>query len=72
MVRYAWPGWWLGLLLGFGSPLAAQANLPEIRRLADRYVSGWKELVDENCIAGSTLVTIFKRRIGGLLLLKGV
>ena len=26
----------------------AQANLPEIRRLADRYVSGWKELVDEN------------------------
>ena len=31
MVRIAWPGWWLGLLLGFGSPLAAQANLPTPR-----------------------------------------
>ena len=28
MGRVAWPGWWLGLLMGFGSPLAAQANLP--------------------------------------------
>jgi hypothetical protein len=27
MVRVAWPGWWLGLLLGAGSPVAAQANL---------------------------------------------
>ena len=27
MVRLAWPGWWLGLLLGAGSPVAAQANL---------------------------------------------
>ena len=25
MVRFAWPGWWLGLLLGVGPPLAAQA-----------------------------------------------
>jgi hypothetical protein len=28
MVRFAWPGWWLGLLVGVGSPAAAQANLP--------------------------------------------
>ncbi len=27
MVRVAWPGWWLGLLVGAGSPVAAQANL---------------------------------------------
>ena len=27
MVRFAWPGWWLGLLVGVGSPVAAQANL---------------------------------------------
>ena len=26
MVRFAWPGWWLGLLVGIGSPAAAQAN----------------------------------------------
>jgi hypothetical protein len=31
MVRFAWPGWWLALLMGFGSPLAAQANLPTPR-----------------------------------------
>ncbi len=24
MVRYAWPGWWLGLLVGAGPPAAAQ------------------------------------------------
>jgi hypothetical protein len=24
MVRFAWPGWWLGLLLGVVSPVAAQ------------------------------------------------
>ena len=24
MVRFAWPGWWLGLLVGIGPPLAAQ------------------------------------------------
>jgi hypothetical protein len=27
MVRLAWPGWWLGLLVGAGSPVAAQANV---------------------------------------------
>jgi hypothetical protein len=31
MVRFAWPGWWLGLLVGVGSPAAAQANLPPPR-----------------------------------------
>jgi hypothetical protein len=28
MVRFAWPGWLLGLLAGIGPPGAAQANLP--------------------------------------------
>jgi hypothetical protein len=27
MVRLAWPGWWLGLLVGIGTPVAAQANV---------------------------------------------
>jgi hypothetical protein len=27
MVRMAWPGWWLGLLVGVGRPVAAQANV---------------------------------------------
>ena len=27
MVRFVWPGWWLGLLVGIGSPVAAQANV---------------------------------------------
>ena len=27
MVRLAWPGWWLGLLVGVGTPVAAQANV---------------------------------------------
>jgi len=27
MVRWAWPGWWLGLLVGAGNPVAAQANV---------------------------------------------
>ncbi|MEO7987245.1 MAG: T9SS type A sorting domain-containing protein [Gemmatimonadales bacterium] len=27
MVRLVWPGWWLGLLVGIGSPVAAQANV---------------------------------------------
>ena len=31
MVRFAWPGWLLGLLAGIGSPGAAQANLPPPR-----------------------------------------
>ena len=31
MVRPAWPGWWLPLLMAIGSPLAAQANLPTPR-----------------------------------------
>jgi hypothetical protein len=31
MVRLAWPGWWLGLLMAAGSPVAAQANLPPPR-----------------------------------------
>ncbi len=26
MGRFVWPGWWLGLLVGVGTPLAAQAN----------------------------------------------
>ena len=25
MVRLVWPGWWLGLLVGVGTPVAAQA-----------------------------------------------
>lgn len=28
MVRFAWPGWWLGLLVGIGTPAAAQVNDP--------------------------------------------
>src|SRR5919201_6292779 len=28
MIRFSWAGWWLALLLGAGSPVAAQANLP--------------------------------------------
>ena len=28
MVRLVWPGWWLGLLVSFGSPVAAQASDP--------------------------------------------
>ena len=31
MVRFAWPGWWLGLLVGVESPASAQANLPPPR-----------------------------------------
>ena len=31
MVRLAWPGWWLGLLVGVGTPVAAQANVPPPR-----------------------------------------
>ena len=31
MVRFARPGWWLALLLGGGSPVLAQANLPPPR-----------------------------------------
>jgi hypothetical protein len=27
MVRMSWPGWWLGLLVGVGTPVAAQANV---------------------------------------------
>ena len=27
MVRVSWPGWWLVLLVGIGSPAAAQANV---------------------------------------------
>ncbi len=27
MVRWSWPGWWLGLLVGTQSPVAAQANV---------------------------------------------
>ena len=31
MVRFARPGWWLVLLVGGGSPVAAQANVPPPR-----------------------------------------
>jgi len=27
MVRWSWPGWWLGLLVGIECPVAAQANV---------------------------------------------
>ncbi len=27
MVRLSWPGWWLGVLVGIGSPVSAQANV---------------------------------------------
>jgi hypothetical protein len=38
MVRLAWPGWWLGLLVGVGSPVAAQANvLPPRVELKENY-----------------------------------
>jgi hypothetical protein len=38
MVRLAWPGWWLGLLAGAGSPVAAQANvLPPRVELKENY-----------------------------------
>ena len=38
MVRLAWPGWWLGLLVGVGTPVAAQANvLPPRVELKENY-----------------------------------
>jgi hypothetical protein len=38
MVRLEWPGWWLGLLVGAGSPVAAQANvLPPRVELKENY-----------------------------------
>ena len=38
MVRFMWPGWWLGLLVGAGSPVAAQANvLPPRVELKENY-----------------------------------
>jgi hypothetical protein len=38
MVRVAWPGWWLGLLVGAGSPVAAQANvIPPRIELKENY-----------------------------------
>ena len=38
MVRFAWPGWWLGLLVGAGSPVAAQANvIPPRVELKENY-----------------------------------
>ena len=38
MVRFAWPGWWLWLLVGVGSPVSAQANvLPPKVELKENY-----------------------------------
>src|SRR5215208_2384138 len=38
MVRFAWPGWWLGLLVGAGSPVAGQANvIPPRVELKENY-----------------------------------
>ena len=38
MVRLVWPGWWLGLLVGAGSPVAAQANvIPPRVELKENY-----------------------------------
>ena len=38
MVRLAWPGWWLGLLVGAGSPVAGQANvIPPRVELKENY-----------------------------------
>lgn len=38
MVRYAWPGWWLGLLMGIGAPAAAQqAADPPAVELKENY-----------------------------------
>ena len=38
MVRVAWPGWWLVLLVGAGSPVAAQANvIPPRIELKENY-----------------------------------
>jgi hypothetical protein len=38
MVRLVWPGWWLGLLFGAGSPVAAQANvIPPRVELKENY-----------------------------------
>ena len=38
MVRFVWPGWWLGLLVGAGPPVAAQANvLPPRVELKENY-----------------------------------
>ena len=37
MVRWSWPGWWLGLLVGIESPVAAQANGPPRIELKENY-----------------------------------
>ena len=37
MVRWSWPGWWLGLLVGIESPVAAQANGPPRVELKENY-----------------------------------
>jgi hypothetical protein len=38
MVRQVWPGWWLGLLVGVGTPVAAQANVTPPRiELSENY-----------------------------------
>ena len=38
MVRLVWPGWWLGLLVGAESPVAAQANvIPPRVELKENY-----------------------------------
>ena len=38
MVRFVWPGWWLGLLVGAESPVAAQANvIPPRVELKENY-----------------------------------
>jgi len=38
MVRLVWPGWWLGLLVGVGTPVGAQANVaPHRVELMENY-----------------------------------
>ncbi len=36
-MRYAWPGWWLGLILGVAVPAVAQEQPPPAVELRDNY-----------------------------------
>jgi hypothetical protein len=68
MVRLAWPGWWLGLLVGVGSPVAAQANvLPPRVELKENYPNPFFpattipfEIAQEVCSGGHQPVVSLK------------
>jgi hypothetical protein len=68
MVRLVWPGWWLGLLVGVGSPVAAQANvLPARVELKENYPNPFFpattipfEIAQEVCSGGHQPVVSLK------------